>query len=245
MLLSWSEQVHESFEKASPPLALPGSDFGLASLGALQGQGSLVLDSSGDDETKVRDLIMGFLINLSKAALQAPKGSKMYGYEYMDIVMESPESELKKTKLLREGLGWISLLNETKCLFCAHLGDAIVGKRSPLPLSPCNSLIEGYYLMAASIQSIDTLSKSHFWHLAGAPFQQCEHDNQGSCWSRLEAFEEILQEMNDRQASELSNASLAKGSVNGALVFGKQTRSKTFFPSVFNRPRLTPSRFRS
>ncbi|CAG8015789.1 unnamed protein product [Penicillium salamii] len=105
MLLTWSEQVPEAFRKTSPPLALPGSDCGRASLDALRDQGALVLDSSGDDVTTVRDLVMGFSVNLSKAALQAPSRSKIYGYEFMDIALDSPASELKKTKLKKEELG--------------------------------------------------------------------------------------------------------------------------------------------
>ncbi|CAG8364465.1 unnamed protein product [Penicillium salamii] len=246
MLLTWSEQIPEAFRKASPPLALPGSDCGRASLDALRDQGALILDSSGDDATTVRDLVMGFSVNLSKAALQAPKGSKIYGYEFMDIALDSPVSELKKTKLQKEGLGWISLLNETKCLFCANLGGAIVGKRSSMPVSPCNNLIEGYDLMAASVQIIETLSKrygnrddgssrrlsqNNFWQLAGSPFQKCQHDNQGSCWTRPEALGQIVQEIQDRQ-SEYANAKPGEFFENGALVFGKQARSRTFFNRV-------------
>ncbi|CAG7945135.1 unnamed protein product [Penicillium salamii] len=246
MLLTWSEQVPEAFRKASPPLALPGSDCGRASLDALRDQGALILDSSGDDATTVRDLVMGFSVNLSKAALQAPKGSNIYGYEFMDIALDSPASELKKRKLQREGLGWISLLNETKCLFCANLGGAIVGKRSSMPLSPCNNLIEGYDLMAASIQIIETLSKrygdkddgssrqlsqNNFWQLAGSPFQKCQHDNQGSCWTRPESLGQMVQEIRDRQ-SEYANTNCGEFFENGALVFGKQARSRTFFNRV-------------
>ncbi|CAG8149548.1 unnamed protein product [Penicillium salamii] len=246
MLLTWSEQVPEGFRKASPPLALPGSDCGRASLDALRDQGALILDSSGDDATTVRDLVMGFSVNLSKAALQAPKGSKIYGYEFMDIALDSPASELKKAKLKKEGLGWISFLNETKCLFCANLGGAIVGKRSPMPLSPCNNLIEGYDLMAASVQIIETLSKrygnkddgssrrltqNNFWQLAGSPFKKCQHGSQGSCWTRPEALGQIVQEIQGRQ-SEFANAKPGEFFENGALVFGKQARSKTFFNRV-------------
>lgn len=244
MLLSWSEQVHERFRKSSPPTASPGPDCGLASQDALRDQGGLILDSSGDDVTTVRDLIMGFSINMAKAALQAPKGSKIYGYEFMDIAMESPKSELKKMKLKKEGLGWIPLLDEIKCLFCSNLGDAIMVKRSPSLSSPCNSLIEGYDLMAASIQSINTLSKrygdktngssrrlsqTHFWRLVGSPFQDCQHDKQVSCWNHPEALGEILQEIKSRQPSGHSSETFGEPAVNGALVFGGQARSIPFF----------------
>ena len=255
MLLNWSEQARGATRKAPPPLASPSCDSGRASLDALSDQGALILDGSGSDATTVRDLIMGFSVNLAKAKLQAPKKSEIYGYEFMDIALESPTSELKKAKLEKGGLGWTPFLDETKCLFCAHLGDAIIGNRSPLAQSPCNSLIEGYDLMAVSIQSINILSKkyadsddgsfrrlsqSHFWRLAGSPFQSCQHDNQGSCWARPEAFGDILQKINSQKIPEHSNPSSSNFCQNGALVFGKEVRP-TMFSTVYSRPRTTPS----
>jgi hypothetical protein len=60
----------------------------------------------------------------------------------MEIAMESPRTKLKKIKLEMQGLAWISLLNDMKCLVCADLGDAaIIARRSPLPRSPCNSMV--------------------------------------------------------------------------------------------------------
>ncbi|KAJ5787287.1 hypothetical protein N7457_002277 [Penicillium paradoxum] len=158
MLLVWSKTIHKDFRAAPAPTAQPGHNCNIASLKALRDQGGLVLDASQDEDVTVRDLIMGFSVNLSKAILQPPKGSRIYGYEFMDIVMDSPESELKKSKLEKEGLAWIPLLHKIKCLFCSDLGDAIIGKRSPLPHSPCNSMIKGYDMMAASIQSIETIT---------------------------------------------------------------------------------------
>jgi hypothetical protein len=244
MLLVWSDRNHEGFKKASPPTATPGPDCGLASLNALRDQGGLVLDSCGADMTTLRDLIMGFSVNMSKAALHSPKGSKIYGYEFLDIVTESPDSQLKKAKLEKQGLGWISLLNEIKCLFCSNLGDVIIGKRSNLALSPCNILIEGYDLMAVSVHSIKTLSEkyggkthgsicrlsqTHFWNLAGSPFRSCQHThNDGSCWNRPELLGEILQEIKN-QPPEHPNPQNGASFTTGALVFGGQARSRTFF----------------
>jgi len=131
---------------------------------------------------------------------------------------------------------------------CSDLSDAIIGKRSPLPLPPCNTLAKGYHLMATSIHSIENLStryggkahgsscrltQTYFWRLAGSPFQHCQHGhNQVSCWNRLEVLGEILQEIKSRQPPGQSNENLGESFMNGALVFGAQTRSKTFFNRV-------------
>ncbi|KAJ6094797.1 hypothetical protein N7467_002310 [Penicillium canescens] len=258
MLLAYCKTINKEFRDKFPPFAAPDtSGTASASLEVLRDNGALVVERSKVNEESevneltVRDLIMGFSVNLSKTTLQPPKASNMhpltvstiFGYEFADIVMDSPSSELKKSSLEKEGLAWISLLNNIKCLFCSDLGDAIIGKRSPRLSSPCNSLLEGCDLMAASIQSMELLaqkhgsnahgfscqlSNDHSWYLAGIPFQVCEHEEKDSCWDRPGFLEETLQEIKSRQVSV--NGSVQNGNYSslaqGALVFGSQARSK-------------------
>lgn len=198
MLLVWSRAMDEEFRVTPVPAAQPGPDCDKASSDALLQNGSLVIGGTEAHTVTVQALIMEFSVKLSQATRRPPKRSKIYGYEFMDIVMDSPTVELKETTLKKEGLAWMSLLHETKCLICSDLGDAIVGKRSPWPLSPCNTLMKGSDLMAASIRTIETLSERHrnsvrlacrrlsndcFWYPEGSPFQTCQHNiGQTSCW---------------------------------------------------------------
>jgi hypothetical protein len=249
MLLVYSKTIQEEYETARVPQAEPASDGASASLDALRDKGQVVIQESGGDNLTVRELLMGFSTNLSKASLQQPHRSKIYGYEFMDIVMDSPRSELKKKRIEKDGLAWTSLLSDVNCLFCSGLGDAMVGKRAISLDSPCNRLPRGHDLMAASMRSIDALSKkqggssnhmtgmthqfssSHFWLLTGAPFQRCRYrdddDSQVSCWKQPQ----FLQEIQCRRASPSpSDDPTAIGDYpNGAVVFGRSRRERRPF----------------
>ncbi|KAJ5747835.1 uncharacterized protein N7511_009531 [Penicillium nucicola] len=263
MLLAYYKTINKSFRANFPPFAEPTSDSHCPSWNALRDQGGLVLEKSTGSELTVRDLIMGFSVNLSKTTIQPPRASNMhpltvssiFGYEFADIVMDSPTSELKKTSLEKESLAWISLLNNIKCLFCSDLGDAIIGNRSPWESSPCNSLLEGYDLLAASMPSMDLLAQRHggnvhasscqlstdcSWCLAGTPFQTCEHEEKESCWDRPGFLEETLQEIKSqsvsvngpvqnglRHGNANGNANGSAARTQGALVFGGQARARS------------------
>lgn len=98
MLLVYVGSIEGDSRGIEAPSASSTSDGVLASFRALEYQGGVVVQGSGEDKLNIRDLIMGFSINLAKVSLQAPKRSKVYGYEFMDIVMDSPRNDLKKSK---------------------------------------------------------------------------------------------------------------------------------------------------
>lgn len=184
---------------------------------------------------------MGFSVNLSKIPSQPPRRSTIYGYEFMDIVMDSPKSELRKSQIEGNGLAWAPLLSDVNCLLCSDLGDAIVAKRSPSLESPCNRLPAGLDLMAASMHSIERLCKryggsiggearilanNHYLLLVGNPFQQCQHhDNRVCCWNHPQ----FLQEIQARQPSERTTNEFCISCLNGALVFGGGKRVRALF----------------
>lgn len=189
----------------------------------------------GEDKLTIRELIMGFSANLSKMSLQKPRLPEIYGYEFADIALSSPRTELKKKKIMKEGLPWASLLSEVNCLFCSGLGDAIVGMRAIALDSPCNRLPHGYDLMAAPMRSIDALSKKqgsdvagvsrlfsshHIWLLTGVPFQRCRHKENGeaTCWNTSD----FLQEIQSHEPSfQRSNGQTVSHCPDGAVVFGR------------------------
>ncbi|CAG7964991.1 unnamed protein product [Penicillium salamii] len=234
MLLVYSKGILTEHRGYDPPTTSIGDPDNFASLKALADNGEVVLEQSGGILT-IRELIMGFSVNLSKTSLQKPVRSEIYGYEFMDILMGSPRSELKKGRVRKDGLAWSSLLDGINCLFCSDLGDAIVGRRVP-DSSPCNNVPMGSNFMVASMQSIDSLSTTHgaksqpefrklshtqFWQLSGSPFQECGEHCHGNCW----VCPEFLQSIRASQPSKKSNTVIPDHS-GGALVFGAPQKGK-------------------
>ncbi|CAG8386133.1 unnamed protein product [Penicillium salamii] len=239
MLLVYSKGILTEHRGSDPPKTSIGDpdnfvSDNFASLKALADNGEVVLEQSGGILT-IRELIMGFSVNLSKTSFQKPVRSEIYGYEFMDILMGSPRSELKKGRVRKDGLAWSSLLDGINCLFCSDLGDAIVGRRVP-DSSPCNNVPMGSDFMVASMQSIDSLSTTHgaksqpefrklshtqFWQLSGSPFQECGEHCHGNCW----VCPEFLQCIRASHSSKKSNTVIPDHS-GGALVFGAPQKGK-------------------
>ncbi|KAJ5712782.1 hypothetical protein N7493_009250 [Penicillium malachiteum] len=242
MLLVYYDSIEKDSRSNIPPGAVPPLSGASASLEALREAGGIVIQGSNEDSLTIRELIMGFSVNLSKASVHKPKRSQIYGYEFMDIVMDSPRSELRKQTLAKEGLAWSSLLSEVNCLFCSGLGEVIVGARGPELLSMCNRLPDGYDFMAASMRSIEKLSKrysheqqtsthrlsqDHFWRVSGDPFEKCQHSTSDeSCWHRPNFFQEINGPDSRAQSSEQGLLNCLQGDhLDGALVFGEPIKS--------------------
>jgi hypothetical protein len=98
--------------------------------GALVIEGSRVNEESEVNKLTVRDLIMGSSVNISKTTLQPLKASNMhpltvstiFGYEFADIVMDSPSSELKKSSLEKEAWPGYPCSIILGASFAPHLG---------------------------------------------------------------------------------------------------------------------------
>ncbi|KAJ5645193.1 hypothetical protein N7507_011204 [Penicillium longicatenatum] len=246
MLLVYWKRIPEHFRERDVPLADTSSLHQNASYEALVDKGEMVIQNSEGSRQSliVRNLIIGFSINLARISLQKPKARKsIFGYEFMDIVCEPQTTVLKKTTLEKDGLAWLPMLNEVNCLFCSNLGDVIVAQRTSETSSPCNTLPEGYDLLAALIRSIDDLSEtkggchegharllSHdsAWRLTGSPFEACQHDSHESCWNRPKFLQHIAPL---RPAVKSCNFSL-RDHANGAVVFGGQLKARWFTSST-------------
>jgi hypothetical protein len=242
MLLVYWDIIPEYSRKAQLPLVAPSADGGKASLKALKENGEWILEASGSEHLTIRDLVMGFSVNLSKTFLQPSRGSEIYGYELMDIVMDSPMAELKRRKIGRVGLGWNQLLSQVKCLFCSGVGDVIYGSRAIDDNSSCNRLPHGLDLMAATLRAIENLSmqsgsllksplcrlsSKHVYLVTGTPFTRCQHTgtSQVSCWNILH-----ISKYRPGKDGSTSQPSL-RGTqwVNGAIVFGRQKKGISSF----------------
>lgn len=225
MLLSYAKG--HGLTSGVPQTTSEDNNGGLASFEALKNKALSAVDNSSSLGLTVRDLIMGFSVNLSKALLQKPSGPKIYGYEFWDIIEDSTQSDLKQQRLERQGLAWAPLLGEIKCLFCSNFGDAIVGHRALCADLPCNRVPDGQDLMAASVCSVTALlarrgPSLRFHHcssiLAESHFQQCSHQNSGeTCWNSP-AF------LQDMRSPGQGSAVKTDTFPNGAVVFGARKR---------------------
>ncbi|OJJ64167.1 hypothetical protein ASPSYDRAFT_38855 [Aspergillus sydowii CBS 593.65] len=195
-----------------PPIPTAGPSLNGTSspFKTLQTSGGIVVEGANDDILTIRDLIVGFAINFSGVSVQAPRGSRIYGYELLDLVLGSPRSELKTATVKRDGLGWAPLLNELPCLFCAELGDAIVGMRGSEENSPCNYIPAGQDLLASPLETIKTLCQKQGSAMTSVSgqitqthalvfqreqlFVQCSHDALAisSCWESPQEFVQKL-----------------------------------------------------
>jgi hypothetical protein len=235
MLLAYWQRIPMGYRKNTIPLAKPAPNGASESLAALSGSGGCVIEGSEEDRLTIRDLILGFSVNLSKTSVRRPSRSEIYGYEFMDIVMDSPQSELKRNRVVKEGLVWTSLLSQVNCLFCSELGDAILGLKANANESPCNQLPRGFDWLATSMHSVDALnvrhgsqsmglarrlSSQHYWLMTGTPFQKCQHGkgSRVSCWHTSP----LLQEIKNHSWITRQTHTQPQYFCDGAVVFGRK-----------------------
>jgi hypothetical protein len=239
MLAIYWNMIPPESRCAALPLATPSADGALASLNILKERGDFIVEESANEKSTIRDLIMGFSANFSRISVHSPFRTEVYGYELMDIVIDSPMADLRQKKIKKEGLDWAPLLSQVRCLFCSGIGNAIIGKKAIDLNSPCNEMPNGSNLMAATIPSINALSRRfgsgfqgplcqlstlHMWQLVGNPFTHCQHKGSSheTCWHTMQFLQEIqsIQKTNHRTEGP-QRSTLSK---DGAVVFGQQRR---------------------
>ncbi|KAL4744259.1 hypothetical protein BDW72DRAFT_199789 [Aspergillus terricola var. indicus] len=211
LLIYYGMMFPSSSDRRPIPTVKPFSNGASSSFEILKASGGVVVEGTNEDTLTIRELIMGFSINFSMTSVRPPKGSRIYGYELLDLVLGSSRSELKAITVERRGLGWAPLLDEVPCLFCAELGDAIIGMRGSERESKCNYLPPGQDLLASPLETIQTLCQKQGSTLTsvsgritqthilvvqqGQLFTQCDHSVVGasSCWDHPEEFVQKLQ----------------------------------------------------
>lgn len=230
LIAYWQRNVPAEQRKDNMPLARPHPNGASASLVALRDNGNCIVEGSDKDQLTVRDMILGFSINMSKISPNRPSRSKVFGYEFMDIVMEPTIVPLKKRSIEKEAWAWKSLLSEIKCLFCSQLGDAMLGSRNPSKESECNKLPKGLDWLATSMHSIVALdsrhgnsksmgyglSSRHVWVKTGNPFGKCGNCENGVCWTTGS----FLQRIRSTHNLKLETSDNTQNQRDSAVVFG-------------------------
>ncbi|KAL4911168.1 hypothetical protein BDW74DRAFT_172632 [Aspergillus multicolor] len=251
MLLAYWRSIPTQYRQSDIPLVRPVWDSGSGVSAVLRDRGGDVIEKSQKDSLTVRDMILGFSANMSRAILQRPGRTEIYGYEFMDIVMDSHKSELKRSRIKKEGLSWISVLDQVTCLFCFGMGGVIRGTKAKEPNAACNSLPKGSDWLATSICCIDELTSrrggvntlgarrltsQNYWLIAGDPFQMCDHkeDSGDSCW---DSSDPPLQEIQTGKFVIQPKSGERQCFEEGAIVFGR-SRKGTIAGTIYGVPKV-------
>ncbi|KAF1968166.1 hypothetical protein BU23DRAFT_656545 [Bimuria novae-zelandiae CBS 107.79] len=229
------------------PLADPYEN-GKTLMGQLIDKGDTVIGGHNGDALYLRNLLLGFNINLlaTTGSTEKSAGNHIFGFELIDVVMEPGRGTVMKKLKLGRCSSWLSLANFADAiLLCSDLGPAIAPTDARLRNCPtCSFLPAGRDYLAAHISCLDVLAHrsnarvssapqivlpgNYTWTLGGYPFPRCKHNDttNQSCWpwpTQLQRFngKSLFQAMLD--FGKGSQGAIRPAPVmppDGAIVFG-------------------------
>ncbi|KIY03252.1 uncharacterized protein Z520_01719 [Fonsecaea multimorphosa CBS 102226] len=199
-----------------------------------------------------RQLLLGLNINLltTVSAVQQSSGTKLYGFEFLDVVTSPGRGScMKKLELESAGKAWLDIVNVVDAVVvCSELGEAITPVEDSGRSSPsCNVVPKDRDYLAATLPCLSRLierkggrltpqdglhgvkiSEDSYWHLCGNPFRPCLHGTRSSssCWKGFD----IIQRLESAKLFKLFPVSPRIPSAPpvrnippfGAVVFGKR-----------------------
>jgi hypothetical protein len=232
------------------PFAEPHDDGSIV-VRALEGQGDLAVCGQGNDSFKLRSLLLGLSINLLASVHCKAKstGKSLYGFEFMDIILEPGRGSPMKEFKIKTSQSWLVLANLADAvIICSELGEAIAPAQGCCRSNAqCNTVPCGQDYLAAHLSCLDRFRSragrqsfsldepsqvplSHrkiHWRVSGNPFEVCDHENQSTdtCWRRTNILQNVDQEtvlrfMHSTQDYSVTADSRRLG-IKGAVVFGK------------------------
>ena len=232
------------------PFAEPHDD-GSTVVKTLEGQGDLVICGQGNDSFKLRRLLLGISINLLASVNCKAKstGKSLYGFEFMDLVMEPGRGSPMKEFKIKTDQSWLALANLADAvIICSKLGEAIAPAHGCCRSNAeCNTLPCGQDYLAAHLSCLDRFRSragrqsfsldepsqvplSHRkidWRVSGNPFEVCDHESQSTdtCWRGTNMLQNVDQETVLRfMRSTQDHSAIANSKrlgTKGAVVFGK------------------------
>jgi hypothetical protein len=232
------------------PFAEPHDDGSIV-VQTLEGQGDLVICGQGNDSFKLRRLLLGLSINLLASVNCKAKstGKILYGFEFMDLIMEPGRGSPMKEFKIKTNQSWLALANLADAvIICSELGEAIAPAHGCCRSNAeCNTLPCGQDYLAAHLScldrfrsragrqsfSLDELSQvplSHRkidWRVSGNPFEVCDHESQSTdtCWRGTNMLQNVDKETVLRYMRSTQDHSAIENSrrlgTKGAVVFGK------------------------
>ncbi|KAL4742981.1 hypothetical protein BDV11DRAFT_179291 [Aspergillus similis] len=247
MAIAYCSTLTSAKEPLPIPLAKEHPNGGIASLKALRQSGSIQIETGGEDMLTLRELLMGFSVNLAKISPHRARHHKISGYEFMDIVHELPTTTLKRVHIENGGGPWTSLLQWVPCLFCSNLGDAIIGISSPHNNPACSKLPTGKDYLAASVHCINNISVRQgqnnniitasralpgglTWKPTNRAMWVCQHKEATDVFDNCWKDPQFLQQISMKRADTDTNVANRYIDEDGAVVFGKESST------IFNRP---------
>jgi len=231
------------------PFAEPHYD-GAALVCAFEGQGDIIVCGVGNDTFTLRNLLLGFNINLLKTTTltEESTGQYLHGFEFMDIISEPGKGAVMKKVKIKKSRNWLALANLVDAvMFCSDFGEAMTpAECSSRKNSFCNSLSSGSDYLAAHVSCLRELvnrygqqfatrfpssqiqlSERYSWNVSGDPFETCNHDLRSTrnCWDRTDILQKICgkNRFSFRYPSTEKKAlsSARNPSLKGAVVFGE------------------------
>lgn len=247
MAHSWLDDAADPIPFAEPHLN------GEEVMRVLSSSGDIRLCGEGQDEYKLRTLMLGLNINLlqSIAHQERSEGRNIHGFEFMDIVREPGKGGFMKTLSVKvEGKNWIDIINEVDAVVvCSGVGQVIAPANDEDRKCPkCNVPPPGHDYLAAPLSCLELLvqrkggrmedllssasasvfvSDKRFWTLSGNPFMRCSHDNQSSstCWERDDIFQQFSKlTLFKKPDVNIVGSPQRTFSMTGAVVFGTRMR---------------------
>jgi hypothetical protein len=233
------------------PYAEPACDGGEASARVLRGLGDVAIAGEGKDAYSLRRLFIGLNLNLMESKLRAeqPKGHKIYGYEFMDVVTEPLGGGfMKRVEIEDPGISWADILTVVDAVVvCAGLGEAITPNNDMKRTGTnCKSLPAGRDYLATTLSCLNILAARKgydlttlqnrpikitdrsAWKLSETAFKECSHGPTGTCWETRALLQQTIPLSNSKwiKSSREGELSTARSvNLDAAIVFGAQTLS--------------------
>lgn len=209
-LLLHMMQAYAIWTGKQAPFVSPHADA-TAVVETLDSLGEVPILEDKGSELLFRQLLFSLNTNLLDTASSKKKssGSKLYGFEFMDVVIAPGSGScVKQHDLGAHGRNWLELANIVDAVVvCSGLGEAISPVSDPKaptrPNAVCNALPKGLDYLAATIPCLKMLayrrgvsclsdpaaghvriSQGIFWDVSGDPFTSCSHgeEAEGCCW---------------------------------------------------------------
>lgn len=193
------------------------------------------------DSYQFRKLLLELNIRMlsTAEALRESDHSKIYGFEFMDIVRNPGKGScMKRLDIQPKRKSWLELVNLVgTVVVCSNLGEVISTEESNTRKSKkCNKVPENEDYFTATVPCLSRLAEEKgvdlivgsdgikfsdkaIWKLELNPFLPCNHaeNSDKTCWERPGLVQKLLQRSLLCRKRQQSTQAL---SVNGAVVFG-------------------------
>jgi hypothetical protein len=193
-----------------------------------------------------RELLFLLSTRILKTAEAVHKSGhgKLYGFEFMDVILSPDRGSCMKRLDIRSRATWLDLVNEVgTVIVCSDLGEAILAAEgSTRKCTMCNKVPQSRDYFTATLPCLSRLAEQRgvdlrvggdcvkiadkaVWKLELDPFTPCPHEGNSSktCWERPGLIQQVTRPKFPHFPTLLRPAEARPTQsfpVNGAVVFG-------------------------